>query len=799
MKQTPPNSVPDLQEAFNAKLPALTLLCALGYTYVPTQQCNELRGGSISKQQDSIGSQVMLTTIMREYLAKQRFRFAGKQRLLSDASINQILNDLSPAMNLGLKGANEQLYKVMSNGICVTEIIEGKKATPTIHLIDWQNPENNSFYCTDNLIVENSRGTGHETPGIVCFINGLPWVIIEVNQPGTAPTEHSSVRNGIAQHLHNQKLNEIPHLFAYSQLLLSVDGSDGLYGTCGTQEMSWAHWKEQLISEAELTQIKNTPLSAEQKNTLFAQQPAGCQQNYNALICNGEQSLTDQDRLIIGLLRKDRLQEMAKIFIMFDKDAGKVVAQYPTVFALNALRERITTFDSDDNCGTQLSRNANTDEPKVTTKSVRNSKVIGRIKKPTNNPDRVPANTTYDKARNGGVIWQTPNINQSFTMIFFTKALAWIEELTQCRIIVLTDRTELKAQLSHAFGSGNTGDNHNNNIEIATSGKRLASQIGQGDKRIIFSIINKFSSAIKYKECYNDSANILVLIDESYSNQNGNRNLLMMQTLPHAAFIAFTGTPLLRKDKVNNPFGSIIHSYTPRQAVEDKTAVPLIYEERTLPIEANSAIEKWFDRISHTITTQQNDSLKNKLADNDTAQKINARIELIAHDITDHFRAFKCIGLKGLLVCDSKAAATEYHRALNTIGIITSIIFTTTNNTGTGLNIFNQSGSADLIILSDPLHPSIKEPKNTILYLDRALSAENIIPIITQINHLHELKSFGYLIDYHGSLKEYDTDLSQYQNPTEHTQNGFDINDTRELYQRVDNEYKKLPGLHTNL
>ena len=54
----------------------------------------------------------------------------------------------------------------------------------------------------------------------------------------------------------------------------------------------------------------------------------------------------------------------------------------------------------------------------------------------------------------------------------------------------------------------------------------------------------------------------------------------MKQSLPNAAFIAFTGTPLLKEDKTTNKFGSIIHAYTMKRAVEDKMVTPLLYEER---------------------------------------------------------------------------------------------------------------------------------------------------------------------------------------------------------------------------
>ena len=193
---------------------------------------------------------------------------------------------------------------------------------------------------------------------------------------------------------------------------------------------------------------------------------------------------------------------------------------------------------------------------------------------------------------------------------------------------------------------------------MATSGKRLAEQIGKGNERVIFSIINKFGSAVKFDACYNDSPDILVLVDEGHRSQNGENNIRMQQMLPKAAFVAFTGTPLLKDDKTENKFGSIVHSYTMQQAVEDHTVTPLLYEERIADLNVNDqAIDAWFDRITGKLTNDQKTDLKKKFAQKGQIYQTEGRIELIAHDISDHFQNFKQQGLKGQLACDSKASA----------------------------------------------------------------------------------------------------------------------------------------------
>ncbi|CAH6826857.1 Type I restriction-modification system, restriction subunit R [Vibrio chagasii] len=767
--------IANFKEEQSAKIPALTLLAHLGYQFIPTSECSIQRGRL---------STVVLPKVLREVLSKKTFSFMGKDHPLSVASIDKIVHELaSPAMNEGLKAANEKLYNILTYGIGVTEFIDGKKANPTIQIIEWEKPERNVFHFTEELKVENTHGTDHRIPDIVCFVNGLPWVVIEAKRPDSSKEGKPTVAEGISQNIRNQKVDEIPHLFAYSQLLLSINGHDGQYATCGTPEKFWAKWKEEEIVEAEFARLKNKPLSPTQFEAIFKHRSAKVTDEYLTLIAGGELVVTDQDRLLVSLLRHDRLLEMTRLYTLFDKKAGKIVARYQQVFGIKALVERITTFDD-------------------------------------------------NGARNGGVIWHTTGSGKSFTMVFLSKALIWIKELAKCRVVVVTDRVDLEGQLARTFASGGALSDRDKKDAMATTGKRLAEQIGKGNERIIFSIINKFGTAVEMTECYNDSSDMIVLVDEGHRSQNGENNIRMQQALPNAAFVAFTGTPLLQDDKTENKFGKIIHSYTMQQAVEDETVTPLLYEERIPELSTNDkAIDAWFDRITDKLTEKQRTDLKKKFAQKGQIYQSEGRLELIAHDISDHFQNFKQQGLKGQLACDSKASAIQYKQLLDQIGKVSSVVAMSPPDSREGhddvdteskdlvqnwwkQNVGNQDEKAytqsiiddfskddgpDLMIVVDKLLTGFDEPKNTVLYIDKPLKQHNLIQAIARVNRLHSKKQFGYLIDYRGILKELDATIEKYQDLAERTLGGFDIDDLQGLYNRMDTEYKKLPGLYSDL
>lgn len=767
--------VPNFREEFSAKIPALTLLTNLGYQFIPPSNCLAMRGSM---------SNVVLTHVLRDVLQKKRYTHQGGQRALSGGAIDKIVQQLAnPAMNEGLKGANEKLYDSLIHGIGVTEFIDGKKVNPTIQIIDWEVPENNQYHFTEELEVENASGTGKRIPDIVCFVNGLPWVVIEAKRPDSTKDGKPTVAEGISQNIRNQKNGEIPHLFAYSQLLLSVNGNDGLYGTCGTPSKFWAKWKEEQLTDATVAQRKNAPLAQDKLDLLFNHRPAWVQDEYLSLIAAGELTITDQDRILVSLLSHDRLLEMTRLYTLFDKRVGKIVARYQQVFGIKALVERVTSFD--------------------------------------------------DKgARNGGVIWHTTGSGKSFTMVFLAKALLWFKKLAKCRVVVVTDRVDLEDQLARTFASGGALSAKDKKAAIATTGKRLAEQIGSGTERIIFSIINKFGTAIKLPECYNNSPDIIVLVDEGHRSQNGENNIRMGQALPKAAHIGFTGTPLLKDDKTESKFGKIIHSYTMQQAVEDKTVTPLLYEERCPDLSVNEeAIDAWFGRITTDLSEQQRTDLKKKFAKKGQIYQVEARLELIAHDISDHFQNFKHQGLKGQLACDSKVSAIRYKQMLDKIGKVTSVVAMSPPDTREGhdsvdaestdlvqnwwkdnigsqdekaytkqiIEAFGRKDGPDLMIVVDKLLTGFDEPRNTVLYIDKQLRQHNLIQAIARVNRLHENKQFGYLIDYRGILAELDESIADYQGLEERIRGGYDAEDLKGLYSRMDTEYKKLPGLYSDL
>lgn len=782
---------PNSKEQYAAHLPALHLLCNLGWNFLTTAEVLALRGST---------REVILRSRLVDVLQTRRYEYKGQWYPLSSSGIEQVVRELS-ALSLaeGLMPANERLYGKLALGITVTEFMpDGKKHQPTIAVIDWTDPSANRWDVTEELEVLSAQGTHHRTPDVVAYVNGIPLVVIEAKRPESGGGSHPSkamVQEGISQHLRNQRPDEIPNLFAYAQLLLSISQTEGRYGTTYTAAKFWAKWREEEFDDAHLQAVKNAPLSPDVRAALFEGKPASLA-NYFDTLWSAPMQATEQDRLLMSLLKPSRLLEFMRGYVLFDRKVGKIVARYQQFFGIRALLSRISQTKPDSQGG----------------------------------------------GREGGVVWHTTGSGKSFTMVFLTKALLLVESLKECRIVVVTDRVDLETQLSRNFMTGgafgsSVATQKDGERSRTLSGRDLAQRIGKGTERITFTLVHKFNTASKLPECRNDSADMIVLVDEGHRSHGGETHERMKKALPKAAYIAFTGTPLLKDEKTSNKFGPIVHAYTMQRAVEDETVAPLLYEERVPELDINEeAVNRWFDKITSNLSDAQRSDLKRKFAKKGAIYGAANRIELIAWDIATHFNENikkLGLGLKGQVATDSKLDAIRYKKALDETGLVTSAIVISAPDTREGnsevdedtlpevqkwwkqamttcgndaeayekqvIGDFGTDGAPDLLIVVDKLLTGFDEPRNTVLYIDKPLKGHNLIQAVARVNRLHDAKRYGVLVDYRGILKELDTAIRAYQDLESRTQGGFDVQDLEGLYHQFSTEYKRLPALHDQL
>ncbi len=762
---------PSFKEDHISQIPAIQLLQNLGYKYLTSEEALTLRGDKTSG--------VLLEPILKAQLEKiNSIRYKNRLYNFTESNITTGIISLKNApMQEGLITANEYIYDLLTLGKSLEQTIENDKKSYNLRYIDWQNLSNNVYHVTEEFSVMRSTGREHYRPDLVLFINGIPIVVIECKRPDIK----GSIEQAISQQLRNQQAGGIRSLFVYSQLLLCLATNQASYATTATEPKFWSKWREQfkhkkykLVHERKLHELKNTPIKEEEKRRLFGER-FGYVRTYFDSIEREEIKVTEQDHYLFNLCHPKRLLDLIFNFTIFDAGTKKI-ARYQQYFAIK--------------------------------------KAIARI------------NTIENESRNGGVIWHTQGSGKSLTMVMLAQAIALEKKIRNPKIIIVTDRVDLDDQIYGTFQKCDLP------VMQAKTGKNLVELLNSKSDAIITTIINKFEAAVKKTKKPFDSHDIFVLIDEGHRTQYGTFNVSMRKVFPNACFLAFTGTPLRKKEKnTAGKFGGVIDSYTVDQAVKDGAVVPLLYEGRHALQEVNEApLNAYFDMVSEPFSDAQKADMKRKFSRADQLSIAEQRINIICWDLTKHFRELTAgSDWKGQLVCKDKLTAVRYKKLLDEIpnGISSEVIMSPPDDREGEDSVYEEShdlikqfwkakmdefgGNSkkyerqvisrfknqdhpQIIIVVDKLLTGFDVPRNTILYLTRRLKEHTLLQAIARVNRIHAGKDYGYIIDYEGVLLELDDALRTYSSFQE-----FDAEDLQLTLTNLNEELKKLPQLHSEL
>ncbi|WP_310442552.1 type I restriction endonuclease subunit R [Sulfurimonas sp.] len=560
--------------------------------------------------------------------------------------------------------------------------------SPTVKYIDFENISNNHFLALSQFMVDGAQTI---IPDITLFVNGIPLVVIECKAPDITDPIHEG-----------------------------VDQLKRYMNTRGTQLSEGAqklfHTNAFVVVSAR-TQAKSGTISSNLEHYLSWKDP------YPKTL--SEFGKDEQDILVAGMLAPANLLEIMRDFTVVmgsGRKRVKIICRYQQYRAVK--------------------------------------KTVKRI---------MQANTPEER---NGVIWHTQGSGKSLTMVFLVRHLRSIKELQEYKILFIVDRSDLQEQLEE------TATLIGEKIDTALNGKDLKKKLSNDVSNINMTMMQKFNDGEFERASEGiDTSKVLVLIDEAHRTQYSKFGSALRLALPDAVKIAFTGTPV---EKTVGSFGSYIDTYKIREAVEDGATVPIIYEGMTSndTLENRGEFDAKFEDLFADLTPEQIEAIKKKYGTKGDILEAPKRIEAIAKNMVEHYiKNILPNGYKAQVVSSSRKAAILYSEAINkalqeykngTEELRAAVVispkhndnsddfpkeFTTKSHKDSAVTEFKKPldrSNLAFLVVSDMLLTGFDAPIEQVMYLDKKLTAHNLLQAIARVNRTYEGKTRGLIVDYYG-------------------------------------------------
>ena len=448
--------------------------------------------------------------------------------------------------------------------------------------------------------------------------------------------------------------------------------------------------------------------------------------------------VVDYDVFFEGIFRKERLLDIIRNFVCYSKDEGKdnkILAGYHQYFAVKKAVERTKLAVTGD----------------------------GKI----------------------GVFWHTQGSGKSLSMVFYTHLLQ--SAISQPTIVVITDRNDLDNQLYSQFAKCKE---FLRQVPVQAISRQHLRELleGRTANGIIFTTMQKFE---EYDAPLSTRRNIIVMSDEAHRGQYGFEEKidpttgkvsvgtarLIHDSLPHASFIGFTGTPIAKTDRNTiEVFGDCIDVYDMTQSVLDHATVPVYYESRVINLklddETLQLIDKEFELLeAEGADAQQVEKSKRDLSHLEELLGADSTIDSLVQDILNHYENYREQELTGkaMIVAYSRPIAIKIYKRILELRPewtekVKCVMSGDNNDPEEWHNIIgnkqykqelakkfkDDNDPMKIAIVVDMWLTGFDVPSLATMYVFKPLNGHNLMQAIARVNRVFNGKEGGLVVDYIG-------------------------------------------------
>lgn len=689
--------IPVANEMSTSQRPAIEVLQKLGYKYISEEENKKLR------------NYILTDVIFKDILAKKlneinSYEYKGEKYKFSASTIGQAIKDLNEDLVTGLISTNEKIYDLLTLGKSYQEnMVDGTKRSFDIKYIDFEHPENNDFYVTEEFSVLRMNGKDYARPDIVLFVNGIPLAVIECKDASVP------IIQAISQNIRNQKPDYIPQLFKFIQIVMAANKNETKYATCGTPDKFWSTWNEQYV---------------EKQNELLDKTVIGRQ-------------ITKQDRDIISLFEKERFLELIKDFIIFEAGTKKI-CRYQQYFAVKAMLERIK-HDKKGGVVWHTQGSGKSITMVYITKKLMEDKEI-------QNPqvvivtDRVDLDKQIHKTFNRiGVEAARATTGNNLTDLIkdekvrvITTVVNKFETVVKSGVSVDAPNTFILVDEGHRTQYGEI----NRRMQEVFKGAIYISFTGTPIMKRDRNIFDKFGGLI-HKYSLDDALKDKAIVPLIYEGKMVDQEV--------------------SKEAINMRLDILTRNLTEEQ----KTDVMKKWSR----FEKVASSEQRLELIAWDIAKNYNETLKG--TGFNAMLACNKKIEAVKYYniFKDEFPELEVAVV--ISPPDMREGEGSIDEDTNDIvkKFYINALSNYKNEEEYEETIKSKfiNGDIDILIVVDKLLTGFDAPKASTLYLDKQIKEHNLLQAIARVNRLCDGKDYGYIVDYRGLLGELDKALTMYQ------------------------------------
>ena len=714
----------DFNENTRVQVPAALHLCKLGYTYLD----------KIEKYDHSTN---ILTDVFLSQLAK-----------------------LNPSLSVqDCKNYLTKLIGCLNNDDLGKEFYSYVSTKSGIRLIDFDNPEKNTWHITTEFTCENEDTKDNFRPDITCFINGLPLAFIEVKKPNN----HEGMKAEFDRTNARFRNKAFRRFFNITQLMIYSNNQEydnnnrvpiqGAFYCCTTKNKAFYNvFREQdkdFVAKYPYEQITDDIIKRVCRHRNCQALPSLPEFTTNCKID------TPTNRILTSMLSKERILFLLRYSIAYVErtielengekttELQKHIMRYQQMFASLAIRRAL------------------------------------------------------DKRIKSGIIWHTQGSGKTALAYYSVKSLTdyFANKNIAVKFYFIVDRIALMEQAMDEFASRGL------NVRSASSREELMADFRsnnlvenkEGSLEIMVVNIQKFEedhTPVKIEDTYSTKLQRIFFIDEAHRGYNPEGSFLanLLEADKDAIKIAMTGTPLLHEERESwRVFGDYIDTYYYDKSIADGYTLKLMREPiQTVYKEKLSAI---LDELAGNVEVKKSDIDKDKIIENENY--LNALIDYIIDDIRK-FRIEKADNtVAAMVVCKTNPQARKFYELwckrydvakkyeeMKLAGtydpmkapkiekpLLATLILHDEGDKEERkeyIEEFKKKQTIDVIIVNQMLLTGFDAPRLKKLYLGRKLDGHDLLQALTRVNRPYKDFKYGYVVDFVDIKENFDSTNDRY-------------------------------------